>query len=79
MKKDDNKEYCRSILLHLDFPVRRLRQDAQATVLGFTVDWYGLDIEACKYLEGECKGNAGDVLSFSYPLKVLKHYPPVCA
>ena len=66
------------LFLLLDFPIRRFRQDAKATVFGLSVDWYGLDIEGCKYLEGGCKGNAGDVVSFSYPIKVLPYYPPVC-
>ena len=66
------------LFLLLDFPIRRFRQDAKATVIGLSVDWYGLDIEGCKYLEGGCKGNAGDVVSFSYPIKVLPYYPPVC-
>ena len=66
------------LFLPLDFPIRHFRQDAKATVLGLSVDWYGLDIEGCKYLEGGCNGNAGDVVSFSYPIKVLDFYPPVC-
>ena len=65
------------LFLLLDFPIRHFRQDAKATVLGLSVDWYGLDIEGCKYLEGGCKGNAGDVVSFRYPIKVLDFYPPV--
>ena len=62
-----------------DFPLKNLTHSVHwVSSWGVHIPFPGLDSDACKYLEHNCrKDNVIENQIFSYPIKVLTAYPVV--
>ena len=67
------------IFFFSDFPLKNLTHSVHwVSSWGVHIPFPGLDSDACKYLEHNCrKDNVIENQIFSYPIKVLTAYPVV--